>query len=128
MQLPSAIPTDRSILFLRAMAMADPLSAAPPTTATKTMPMNTCDMPRALPVPSAAPTRISLIHAASTDATIRLTTARVTLHCYSPWLACPSDSASAQPVVLGADHILVTRSQRHQRNNQLGGIAKSRIQ
>ena len=38
--------------------------------------MNTSDMPSACPVPSAAPTRISLIHAASTDAPTRLPTAR----------------------------------------------------
>ena len=40
------------------------------------MPMNTCDMPSASPVPSAAPTRISLIHAASTDAPTRPPIAR----------------------------------------------------
>ena len=45
-------------------------------TARNTMPMNTEDMPRALPVPSAAPTRTSLIHAASSDATTRLASAR----------------------------------------------------
>ena len=58
------------------MAIAEPLSAAPPTIARKTMPMKTCDMPSALPVPSAAPTRISLIHAASTEAPSRLPIAR----------------------------------------------------
>ena len=79
MLLPKAMPIDRSILFFRAIAIAEPLSAAPPTMATKTIPMKVCDMPSALPVPSAAPTRISLIQAASTDATTRLPAARVTL-------------------------------------------------
>jgi hypothetical protein len=48
MQLPKAIPRVRSILFFRAIAIADPLSAAPPTMARKTMPMRhpTCRGPR----------------------------------------------------------------------------------
>ena len=54
------------------MAIAELDPAAPPTMARKTMPMKTGDMPSASPVPSAAPTRISLIHAASSDATTRL--------------------------------------------------------
>ena len=53
------------------MAMAEPLSAAPPTMARNTMPMNVCDMPEASPVPSAAPTRISLIQAARMEAPIK---------------------------------------------------------
>ena len=73
------MPSDRSILFFAPMAIAEPLSAAPPTTASSTMPMNTEDMPSTWPVPSAAPTRISLIQAASTEAPIRLATARGTL-------------------------------------------------
>ena len=76
MQLPSAMPTVRSILFLRAIAIAEPLSAAPPTIARRTIPMKTCDIPSAVPVPSAAPTRISLIHAARSDAATRLPIAR----------------------------------------------------
>jgi hypothetical protein len=39
--------------WARATAIADPLSAAPPTMAKNTIPMKICDMPRALPVPSA---------------------------------------------------------------------------
>jgi hypothetical protein len=46
-ELPMAIPTARSILSLRAMAMAAPLSAAPPRMASKMMPMNVEDMPSA---------------------------------------------------------------------------------
>ena len=80
MQLPNAMPTARSIRFFRPIAIAEPLSAAPPTMARNTMPMKACDMPSDRPVPSAAPTRISLIQAASTDATTRLPTARPTLH------------------------------------------------
>ena len=89
-ELPSAMPIVMSTRFLRAITIADPLSAAPPTIATNTMPMNTCVMPSAWPVPSAAPTRISLIHAASSEAPTRLPTARGTLQCVpsaspSPW-------------------------------------------
>jgi hypothetical protein len=83
MELPSAMPSDRSILFFIATAIAEPLSAAPPITASSTIPMNTEDMPSALPVLSAAPTRISLIHAASTAAPINVATARGTLQGFS---------------------------------------------
>jgi len=65
-------PTERSTLFFRAIAIADPLSAAPPTIARNTMPMKVCDIPsRAYQFPQPPPTRISLIHAAKTEATTR---------------------------------------------------------
>ena len=73
------------------MAIAEADSAAPPTMARNTMPMNTCDMPSASPVPSAAPTRISLIHAASSDAPTRPPIARCRLQRGPslPWLRPP---------------------------------------
>ena len=75
-QLPMAMPSDMSIRSLRAIEIAEKLSAAPPTTARITMPMNAGESPSAWPVPSAAPTRISLIHAASTEAPTSIPTAR----------------------------------------------------
>jgi hypothetical protein len=71
MELPMATPTARSGLFFMAMAMAEPLSAAPPMTARRIMPRKMSDMPRADPVASAAPTSTSLIQAAPTEAAIR---------------------------------------------------------
>ncbi|MNG16209.1 hypothetical protein D3C84_1000990 [compost metagenome] len=66
----------RSTLFLAAIEMAEILSAAPPITATNTIPINTELMPNSFPVPSAAPTSISLINAATTEATISAPTAK----------------------------------------------------
>ena len=53
--------TNKFILSFRATAIANPFSAAPPN--------ENCDMPRALPAPSATFTKIPLIQAASTDQT-----------------------------------------------------------
>jgi hypothetical protein len=100
------MPTVRSTLFFRAMAMADPLSAAPPTIARNTMPMKICDMPSASPVPCAAPTRISLIQAARTDAPTRPPTARGTLQRSPSWCTSvpPSTLAKTPGCVLSENH------------------------
>ena len=99
------------------MAMADPLSAAPPTIARNTMPMKICDMPSAFPVPSAAPTRISLIQAASTDAPTRLATARGTLHASPSWCvasAAASDARERAGMRLEREHqVQHVREQQH---------------
>src|SRR5512136_2516254 len=89
------MPMLRSTLFLRAVAIAEPLSAAPPTMARKMMPMNVSDMPRDFPVPSAAPTSISLIQAARTEPATSVMTALPTLQ-RSPSVWC----CSAPPTLL----------------------------
>jgi hypothetical protein len=61
------------------MVTAAPNSAAPPISASSTTPINAWDIPRAVPVSSAAPTRTSLKKAAPTEAATRMPAALPTL-------------------------------------------------
>ena len=100
-----AMPTARSGLLRRPIAIAEPLSAAPPITASRTMPRKTGDISSAWPVASAAPTSTSLIHAAPAEAATSVATARPALHVVSPWAPCSSVVARGEELRMGPDHV-----------------------